>query len=109
MGQSPKPPRRRKEPGQDAWRATPALLWAPWAALALAAVAGAFVTAGSAIGFVCIAVLAVATIVLGWRFGESHRSALEQEIDGRSHELRRALSELEIAQTETVRRLSMAV
>jgi HD-GYP domain-containing protein (c-di-GMP phosphodiesterase class II)/methylmalonyl-CoA mutase cobalamin-binding subunit len=109
VGQSPKPPRRRKEPGQDARRATPALLWAPWAALALAAVAGAFVTAGSAIEFVCIAVLAVATIVLGWRFGESHRSALEQEIDGRSHELRRALSELEIAQTETVRRLSMAV
>jgi len=109
VGQSPKPPRRRKEPGHDARRATPALLWAPWAALALAAVAGAFVTAGSAIELVCIAVLAVAMIVLGWRFGETHRSALEQEIDGRSHELRRALSELEIAQTETVRRLSMAV
>jgi methylmalonyl-CoA mutase cobalamin-binding subunit len=48
-------------------------------------------------------------MVLGWRFGETRRSALEQEVDGRSHELRRALSELEIAQTETVRRLSMAV
>ena len=48
-------------------------------------------------------------LVLGWRFGESRRTALEQEIDGRSNELKRALSELEIAQAETVRRLSMAV
>ncbi|MEA2151906.1 MAG: cyclic di-GMP phosphodiesterase [Solirubrobacteraceae bacterium] len=109
VGQSPKPPRRRKESGQDARRANATLLWAPWAVLALAAVAGAFLTAGSAIEIVCIAVLAGATIALGWRFGESRRSALEQEIDGRSYELRRALSELEIAQTETVRRLSMAV
>ncbi|HEY4824838.1 MAG TPA: HD domain-containing phosphohydrolase, partial [Solirubrobacteraceae bacterium] len=62
-----------------------------------------------ALRIVCLAVLAVAAIVLGWRFGESRRTALEEEIDGRSHELRRALSELEIAQTETVRRLSMAV
>jgi CheY-like chemotaxis protein len=35
--------------------------------------------------------------------------ALEHEIDSRSSELKRALSELEIAQAETVRRLSMAV
>jgi HD-GYP domain-containing protein (c-di-GMP phosphodiesterase class II)/methylmalonyl-CoA mutase cobalamin-binding subunit len=109
VGQSPKSPRRRKGSGQDARRANSRLLWAPWAALALAAIAGAFLTAGSPIEIVCIGVLAVATIVLGWRFGESRRSVLEQEIDGRSHELRRALSELEIAQTETVRRLSMAV
>jgi HD-GYP domain-containing protein (c-di-GMP phosphodiesterase class II)/methanogenic corrinoid protein MtbC1 len=109
VGQSPKPPRRRKESDRDAQPASSTLLWAPWAALALAAVAGAVVTAGSVIEIVCIAVLAAATMVLGWRLGESRRSALEQEVDGRSHELRRALSELEIAQTETVRRLSMAV
>lgn len=109
MGQSPKPPRRRKGSGQDEQRASSALLWAPWAAIALAAVVGVLATAGSAIEIVCIAVLAAATMVLGWRFGETRRSALEQEVDGRSHELRRALSELEIAQTETVRRLSMAV
>jgi HD-GYP domain-containing protein (c-di-GMP phosphodiesterase class II)/methanogenic corrinoid protein MtbC1 len=89
--------------------ASPLLLWAPWAVLALAAVAGAVVTTGSAISIICIAVLAAATIVLGWRVGESRRTALEEEIDGRSHQLRRALSELELAQTETVRRLSMAV
>jgi HD-GYP domain-containing protein (c-di-GMP phosphodiesterase class II)/methylmalonyl-CoA mutase cobalamin-binding subunit len=85
------------------------MLWAPLALLALAALVGAVVTAGSAIEIVCIAVLTGSTIALGWRFGESRRTALEEEIDGRSHELRRALGELEIAQTETVRRLSMAV
>jgi HD-GYP domain-containing protein (c-di-GMP phosphodiesterase class II)/methylmalonyl-CoA mutase cobalamin-binding subunit len=84
-------------------------LGAPLAVLALAAAVVAVIKAGSAIEIVSIAVLAVATIALGWRLGESRRTALEQEIDGRSHELRRALSELEIAQTETVRRLSMAV
>jgi HD-GYP domain-containing protein (c-di-GMP phosphodiesterase class II)/methylmalonyl-CoA mutase cobalamin-binding subunit len=110
VGQSPKPPRKRSGPvREDARRSRPALLWAPWAALAVAAVAGAVATTGSAIAIACIAVLGAATVVRGWRFGESRRSALEQEIDGRSHELRRALSELEIAQTETVRRLSMAV
>jgi HD-GYP domain-containing protein (c-di-GMP phosphodiesterase class II)/methylmalonyl-CoA mutase cobalamin-binding subunit len=77
--------------------------------LAVAAAVVAVIKAGSAIEIISIAVLAVATIALGWRIGESRRTALEQEIDGRSHELRRALSELEIAQTETVRRLSMAV
>jgi methanogenic corrinoid protein MtbC1 len=83
--------------------------WAPWAVLALAATGLAIASSGSAAAIAGIAVLAVAAVGLGWRFGESRRSALEQEIDGRSHELQRALSELEIAQTETVRRLSMAV
>ena len=86
-----------------------ALLWVPWAALALLAGVGAIAGAGSALEIVSLAVLAVAATLLGWGFGESRRNALEQEIDGRSHELRRALSELEVAQTETVRRLSMAV
>jgi methanogenic corrinoid protein MtbC1 len=84
-------------------------LWAPPAAIALAAGAVAVALAGSALEIVSLAVLAVAAILLGWGFGESRRNALEDEIDGRSHELRRALSELEVAQTETVRRLSMAV
>jgi HD-GYP domain-containing protein (c-di-GMP phosphodiesterase class II)/methylmalonyl-CoA mutase cobalamin-binding subunit len=70
---------------------------------------GAIVAGVSVLGVVCLIVLAVAATGLGWRFGEGRRTALEQEIDGRSNELKRALSELEIAQTETVRRLSMAV
>jgi methanogenic corrinoid protein MtbC1 len=85
------------------------LLWAPWAVLALAALVGAVVSGVSALGVICLVVLAAAATVLGWRFGESRRTALEQQISGRSSELKRALSELEIAQTETVRRLSMAV
>jgi methanogenic corrinoid protein MtbC1 len=85
------------------------MLWAPWAVLALAAGAVAVLEASTAIELVCLGVLAAAAILLGWGFGESRRSALEEEIHGRSHELRRALSELEVAQTETVRRLSMAV
>ncbi len=101
--------RGRRPPDRDRRGARRALLWAPWAALALAAGAGAIVAASSAIEIVCLAVLALAAILFGWGVGESRRTVLEQEIDGRSHELRRALSELEVAQTETVRRLSMAV
>jgi len=85
------------------------LLWAPWAVLAALAGAGVLLQLDSVLEVVSLAVLAAAAVLLGRGFGESGRSALEDEIDGRSHELRRALSELEVAQTETVRRLSMAV
>jgi methanogenic corrinoid protein MtbC1 len=84
-------------------------LWVPWAVLAAAAVVGAALAGVSLVGAICLVVLAVAATALGWRFGEGRRTALEEEIDGRSYELKRALSELEVAQTETVRRLSMAV
>jgi len=57
----------------------------------------------------CLVVLACAALALGWYFGESTRVALEDEIEHRTSELKRALSELEIAQAETVQRLSMAV
>ena len=50
-----------------------------------------------------------AALAIGWRFGENGRVALEDEIESRTSELKRALSELEIAQAETVQRLSMAV
>lgn len=106
--QSPKPPRRRRAP-HGSRRTFLTLLWASWGVIAIAAAVGVVLTAASAIEIVCLAVLALAATLLGWRFGESRRTALEEEIHGRSHELRRALSELEIAQTETVRRLSMAV
>jgi HD-GYP domain-containing protein (c-di-GMP phosphodiesterase class II)/methanogenic corrinoid protein MtbC1 len=106
--QPSKPPRRPRAPEGSRGK-LPAMLWASWGLIAIAAAVGAILTAASAIEIVCLAVLALAATLLGWRFGESRRTALEQEIDGRSHELRRALSELEIAQTETVRRLSMAV
>ncbi len=55
------------------------------------------------------AVLVAVALVAGWWLGEHRRQALQAELDERSGEVQRALSELEIAQTETVRRLSMAV
>ncbi len=106
----PKQSPEREPSGQgDPSQGRPAPRWAPWAVLAVAAGVGAIVAGVSVPGVICLVLLAVAATGLGWRFGESRRTALEQEIDGRSNELRRALSELEIAQTETVRRLSMAV
>ena len=54
-------------------------------------------------------VLALAAGAVGWLAGERHREVLQREIGDRSSELRKALTELEIAQAETVRRLSMAV
>jgi methanogenic corrinoid protein MtbC1 len=82
---------------------------APWATIGAIAIVGAVVAGVSLSVAACMFVLVCAAGMLGWRLGEGVRTALEQDIDGRSHELHRALSELEIAQAETVRRLSMAV
>jgi HD-GYP domain-containing protein (c-di-GMP phosphodiesterase class II)/methanogenic corrinoid protein MtbC1 len=83
--------------------------WAPWLVLAAGAAAGATVAGTTTVTSVFVAALACACALLGWFFGESRRIALREEIEGRSSELKRALTELEIAQAETVRRLSMAV
>jgi HD-GYP domain-containing protein (c-di-GMP phosphodiesterase class II) len=83
-----------------------------WAALALvfvAATVGAFASGSGLVLVSCVVVLLVVVAAAGWLAGEPRRGALEAEINDRSSELRRALSELEIAQAETVRRLSMAV
>ncbi|HEY7934793.1 MAG TPA: HD domain-containing phosphohydrolase [Solirubrobacteraceae bacterium] len=48
-------------------------------------------------------------ILCGLFMGTARRVRLEHEIQARSSELHRVLSELELAQAETVRRLSMAV
>lgn len=85
------------------------LPWTPLAAVLAAAALGAVLAEGPALAALYVAVLAAAAGLLGWRVGESRREALQREIDDRSGELHRALSELEIAQSETVRRLSMAV
>ncbi len=77
--------------------------------MALAGGAGAVLAPGPGVAIVCVLVLAAAAGTLGWLAGEHHREALQKEIGDRSTELRKALSELEIAQAETVRRLSMAV
>jgi hypothetical protein len=83
--------------------------WAPWLVLGVAAAVGAVAATSTALTIACVVVLAGAATVLGWCLGEARRRALQQEIDSRAGELERAFSELEIAQAETVRRLSMAV
>ncbi|HEV3093056.1 MAG TPA: HD domain-containing phosphohydrolase [Solirubrobacteraceae bacterium] len=90
--------RRRRAPGRGL------LLFA-----AATAGVGALLADGpifTALGALLLALLALLT---GWKLGEHRRLALQAELDERGDDLRRALSELEIAQAETVRRLSMAV
>jgi methanogenic corrinoid protein MtbC1 len=83
--------------------------WAPLVALTALAATSAALAGGGLLAAACVVVLGVLAAGMGWRVGEDHRRALQAQIDDRSSELRRALTELEIAQAETVRRLSMAV
>jgi HD-GYP domain-containing protein (c-di-GMP phosphodiesterase class II) len=85
------------------------LRWAPWLVVGIAAAVGAVAGSSTAFVVVCVVVLAAAATGFGWRIGEHRRRALEQELESHSGELTRAFSELELAQAETVRRLSMAV
>ncbi len=57
----------------------------------------------------CALTLACASALLGRRLDRARLRELQREVQRSSSELSRALSELEIAQAETVRRLSMAV
>jgi HD-GYP domain-containing protein (c-di-GMP phosphodiesterase class II) len=82
---------------------------APLALLLAAAAIVALVVGGRALTVIGALVLALLAGVGGWLLGDDRRKALRLEIDERNDDLRRALSELEIAQAETVRRLSMAV
>jgi methanogenic corrinoid protein MtbC1 len=86
-----------------------AIAFALCAALALAAGTGVGIAGASALAGVCAALLAVLAGAAGWLFGERARLDLEADIDRRARDLKGALSELEIAQAETVQRLSMAV
>jgi methanogenic corrinoid protein MtbC1 len=80
-----------------------------WLTVALAAAVGGVLSGTSLVGLACVAVLVCAAVALGWSAGKAERAKLAREVDTRSHELRRASTELEIAQTEMVKRLSMAV
>jgi hypothetical protein len=75
---------------------------------ALGAIA-ALLFGGSVLTALGVVLLTAVAGVAGWLLGEDRRKALQFELDERNDDLRRALSELEIAQAETVRRLSMAV
>jgi hypothetical protein len=93
-----RPPRRRPPPQRT-------LLLALAALCALAAL----LSGGTVLTVLGALVLAAALATGGWLLGDDRRRALQDEVDERNDDLRRALSELEIAQAETVRRLSMAV
>jgi HD-GYP domain-containing protein (c-di-GMP phosphodiesterase class II) len=81
----------------------------PLAAVLAAAVLAAVLAHTAVATAIYVVIAAAAAGMLGWRAGESRREALQREVDNQSGELHRALTELEIAQAETVRRLSMAV
>jgi methanogenic corrinoid protein MtbC1 len=91
----------------DGRRAVPAM--AIGAVVALASALGLALAGASAAAVGCAAALALAAVAIGWGFGERGMAALEREVESSTSELKRALSELEIAQAETVQRLSMAV
>src|SRR5262249_23250408 len=77
--------------------------------VALAAVAGFALSDTDAVAAGCAVALALAALAIGWGFGERGMGSREDEVETSTSELKRALSELEIAQAETVQRLSMAV
>src|SRR5579875_1166627 len=74
-------------------------------AVALVALAGAS-AAPLAVGAL---LLLAGGVAIGRSAGSDLRLELERDIEDRSHELWHALAELEVAQAETVRKLSMAV
>jgi HD domain/B12 binding domain len=82
---------------------------APLLALAILSAIAALVAGGLALSVLGALLLAATAATAGWLLGDDRRNALQAEVDERNDDLRRALSELEIAQAETVRRLSMAV
>ncbi len=82
---------------------------APLALLLAATAIVELIVGGRVLTVIGALVLALLAGVCGWLLGDDRRKALRVEIDERNDDLRRALSELEIAQAETVRRLSMAV
>jgi methanogenic corrinoid protein MtbC1 len=90
-------------------RVRDAAQWAPWALIILVAAAGAILLEPTVLVAVCLVAIAAVAGLVGWRVGDGRRRTLQRQIDDRETELRRALTELEIAQAETVRRLSMAV
>ncbi len=102
-GAAPERPSVESSLARGRWR--PALA----ALLSLAAGVGAVAAGSSLLVALCAVAVACFAGVLGWTLGERRRIALSEESEHRAGELRRALTELEIAQAETVRRLSMAV
>jgi hypothetical protein len=99
----PATPEARRPHRRPPWQKAPLL------SLAVLAAIVALVLGGPVLTVLGVLVLVAVATVAGWLLGDDRRHALQLEVDERNDDLRRALSELEIAQAETVRRLSMAV
>jgi HD-GYP domain-containing protein (c-di-GMP phosphodiesterase class II)/methylmalonyl-CoA mutase cobalamin-binding subunit len=108
-GHRRRPPAGGRPPRGSVKRRHPAVSLLRSSLLCLVAAVGAIIAGASLLVVLCLLVLGCAAAAFGWRIGENGRMALEGEIESRTSELKRALSELEIAQAETVQRLSMAV
>lgn len=91
-------------PGWFAGLALPAL-----GGLAVLGAVGVALAGASLLTAACALLVVGAALGIGHELGERGLGELEDAIDSRTSELKRALSELEIAQAETVQRLSMAV
>jgi methanogenic corrinoid protein MtbC1 len=112
----PGPRRRLAPPSLPAFPATTRerLRLGARALLCLAAAVGgcglAAVDPAPPLGVGCgLALVALGAAALGIARGAGARAALQREVEDRTHELWHALAELEVAQAETVRKLSMAV
>ena len=110
-GQGPSRPQGSRSQGRGSrprfgW----ALKWSlPLVLIGVAAIATLVGRPSASITAAVAILLAAVAALLGWILGEERRAELRAEIESRTNELGRALSELEVAQAETVRRLSMAV
>ncbi|HEY3970183.1 MAG TPA: hypothetical protein VGL79_02185, partial [Solirubrobacteraceae bacterium] len=115
LGGSPEEPVRHEEGTRASLSETgqrrqrPPRYRLPLSLLVTVAAIVALIVGGPVLAVFGALMLALLAGVWGWLLGEDRRKALRLEIDERNDDLRRALSELEIAQAETVRRLSMAV
>ena len=92
---TPTPP-DRGESRRAPWRRAPALI------VAMLGGGAAVLFGGTLLTVIGAAVLVAVAIFCGWLLGEDRRQVLQLEVDERNDDLRRALSELEIAQAETV-------
>ncbi len=96
------------EPRERDWtRAIVVLL--VWCALGSGTAIAVYVTDASAGVAALLVAFAVLIGAVGWYAAERARRGLEKDNKRRTRELKNALTELEVAQAETVRRLSMAV
>jgi methanogenic corrinoid protein MtbC1 len=108
MSASPAPPHGGRTPlGGPGRGALPAMI--AGLVVGLAAVVGLALSGADAAAAGCAVALGLGALAIGWGFGERGMASLEAEVESSTSELKRALSELEIAQAETVQRLSMAV